>query len=50
VAPLETSEFAALEWVDRFNNRHRLEPIGNSPPAEAGARFHAQTRMLAMVA
>ena len=24
-----------LEWVDWFNNRRLLEPIGNIPPAEA---------------
>jgi putative transposase len=23
-----------LEWVDWFNNRRLLEPIGNIPPAE----------------
>ena len=27
-------EFATLEWVDWFNNRRLLEPIGNIPPAE----------------
>jgi len=27
-------EFATLEWVDWFNNRRILEPIGNVPPAE----------------
>ena len=26
---------SALEWVDWFNNRRLLEPIGNIPPAEA---------------
>ena len=31
---LETVEFATLEWVDWFNNRRLLEPIGNVPPAE----------------
>jgi putative transposase len=29
----ETVEFATLEWVDWFNNRRLLEPIGNIPPA-----------------
>jgi hypothetical protein len=24
---------ATLEWVDWFNNRRLLEPIGNIPPA-----------------
>ncbi len=31
----EEVEFATLEWVDWFNNRRLLEPIGNLPPAEA---------------
>ena len=28
---LEAVEFATLEWVDWFNNRRLLEPIGNIP-------------------
>jgi putative transposase len=47
---LEAVEFAMLEWVDWFNNRRLLEPIGNIPPAEAEARFYAQSAELAMVA
>jgi transposase InsO family protein len=47
---LETVEFATLEWVDWFNNRRLLEPIGNIPPAEAEARFYADNQGLAMVA
>jgi putative transposase len=47
---LEAVEFATLEWVDWFNNRRLLEPIGNIPPAEAEARFYAQPAELAMVA
>ena len=31
----EAVEFATLEWVDWFNNKRLLEPIGNIPPAEA---------------
>jgi len=46
----EAVEFATLEWVDWFNNRRLLEPIGNIPPAEAEARYHAQSQELAMVA
>ncbi len=38
---LEAVEFATLEWVDWFNNRRLLEPIGNILPAEAEALFHA---------
>jgi len=30
----EAVEFATLEWVDWFNNRRLLEPIGDRPPAE----------------
>ena len=37
----EQVEFATLEWVDWFNNRRLLEPIGNIPPAEAEARYYA---------
>ena len=29
-----------LEWVDWFNNRRLLEPIGNIPPAEAERRYY----------
>ncbi len=46
----ETVEFAVLEWVDRFNNRRLLEPIGTIPPAEAEARYYAQAAECAMVA
>ena len=38
----EAVEFATLEWVDWFNHRRLLEPIGNIPPAEAEARYYAQ--------
>ena len=31
---VEDVEFATLEWVDWFNNRRLLEPIGYVPPAE----------------
>jgi len=47
---LETVEFATLEWVDWFNNRRLLEPIGNIPPAEAEARYYAQIEDVAMAA
>lgn len=36
----EAVEFATLEWVDWFNHRRLLEPIGNIPPAEAEARYY----------
>src|SRR5271167_1043768 len=44
----EAVEFATLEWVDWFNNRRLLEPIGNIPPAEAEARYYAQANEHAM--
>jgi len=37
----EAVEYATLEWVDWFNNRRLLEPIGNILPAEAEANFYA---------
>lgn len=46
----EAVEFATLEWVDWFNHRRLLEPIGNIPPAEAEARYHAQIAGQAMAA
>ncbi len=36
----ESVEFATLEWVDWFNNRRLLEPIGNIPPTEAEQRYY----------
>src|SRR6195952_2910982 len=47
---VETVEFATLEWVDWFNNRRLLEPIGNIPPAEAEARYYAQANERVMAA
>ena len=29
---LDAVEFVTFEWVDWFNNRRLLEPIGNIPP------------------
>jgi transposase InsO family protein len=37
----EAVEYATLEWVDWFNNRRLLEPVGNIPPAEAEANDYA---------
>ena len=37
----EAVEFATLEWVDWFNNKRLLEPIGNIPPAEAEKNYYA---------
>ena len=46
----EAVEFATLEWVDWFNTRRLLEPIGNIPPAEAEARYYTQTEARALAA
>jgi putative transposase len=46
----EAVEYATLEWVDWFNNRRLLEPIGNIPPAEAEANFYAALETEAMAA
>jgi putative transposase len=47
---LEAVELATLEWVDWFNNRRLLEPIGNMPPAEAEERYYAQLQEMALAA
>lgn len=44
---------AALEILKRingFNNKHLLEPTGNTPPAKAEAAFHANLNKTDMVA
>ena len=46
----EAVEFATLEWVDWFNRRRLLEPIGNIPPAEAEERYYAMLDEPAMAA
>jgi putative transposase len=47
---LEAVEYATLEWVDWFNNRRLLEPIGNIPPAEAEAAYYATMENQAVAA
>jgi putative transposase len=39
---LEAVEYATLEWVDWFNHRRLLEPIGHIPPAELEAAYYRQ--------
>ena len=36
---IDEVEYATLEWVDWFNHRRLLEPIGYVPPAEFEAAF-----------
>ena len=47
---VEAVELATLTWVDWFNHRRLLEPIGNVPPAEAEARYHAGLEATALAA
>ena len=46
----EAVEFATLEWVNWFNHRRLLEPIGNAPPAEVEARYYARAERQALAA
>ena len=46
----EAVEYATLEWVDWFNHRRLLEPIGNIPPAEAEEHYYATIEQSAMAA
>ena len=39
---LEAVEFATLTWIDWFNHRRLLEPIGYVPPAEFEAQYYAE--------
>ena len=39
---IEEVEYATLEWVDWFNNKRLLEPIGNIPPAELEPAYYEQ--------
>ena len=47
---MEEVEMETLRWVDWFNNRRLLEPIGNIPPAEAEEALYANLNTLDMVA
>ena len=47
---IEGIEYATLEWVDWFNNRRLLEPIGDIPPAEYETIYYRQLEESAMVA
>ena len=46
----EVVEYATLEWVDWFNNRRLLAPIGYIPPSETEQRYYAQFNTLDVVA
>ena len=42
---LEAVEWATLTWVDWFNTRRLLEPLGYVPPAEYEARYYEQAKV-----
>ena len=47
---LAAVEYATLEWVDWFNNRRLLEPIGYIPPTEFEEAYYRNQQAPAMVA
>ena len=47
---IDAVEYATLEWVDWFNHRRLLEPIGNIPPAEFEQAYYRQLDESAMAA
>ncbi len=46
----EAVEFATLEWVDWFNHRRLLEPIGHVPPAEYEEEYYRRQDTPVMMA
>jgi putative transposase len=42
---LDDVEYATLEWVDWFNHRRLLEPIGDLPPAEFEAAYWRKEKL-----
>jgi putative transposase len=47
---MDAVEYATLEWVDWFNHRRLLEPIGYVPPAEFEDAYYQQQSSQAMAA
>jgi putative transposase len=47
---IDPVEYATLEWVDWFNHRRLLGPIGDVPPAELEEAYYHQQEESAMVA
>jgi len=39
---IDDVEYATLEWVDWFNNRRLMEPLGHVPPAEFESMYYHQ--------
>jgi putative transposase len=47
---MDAVEYATLQWVDWFNNRRLLEPIGDIPPAEFEQAYYDQLEGQAVAA
>jgi len=47
---LDTVEFATLEWVDWFNHRRLLGPIGHVPPVEFEQQYYLTQEAPVMMA
>ncbi len=47
---IDAVEYATLEWVDWFNHRRLLKPIGDVPPAELEQAYYRQLEESAMAA
>ena len=47
---IDEVEYVTLEWVDWFNNRRLLEPIGNIPPVEYEIQYYEKIEESVMVA
>ena len=47
---IDAVEYATLEWIDWFNHRRLLEPIGNVPPAELEASYYHSSGQMPIAA
>jgi transposase InsO family protein len=47
---IEDVEWATLQWVDWYNNRRLMGPLGYIPPAEAEEAYYSQIPSLALAA
>jgi len=47
---IDAVEYATLEWVDWFNHRRLLEPIGNIPPGEFEQAYYRELKESAIAA
>jgi transposase InsO family protein len=47
---LDEVEFATADWVEWFNNRRLLQPLGDLPPAEFEQMYYQQQETHAAVA